>query len=303
MNAIDQPEDRSLIRQGDTCVVYISDNHKLLLRVVPDAILQTKFGLLKANELVGHSYGKKFDCKNGWVIPLRLTPELWSKLVPHRTQILYQADISLIMLYLDIKPSSIVVESGTGSGSMSHSIIRACQPDGFLHTFEINKSRAEEARKEFEDHGYSQMVEVYERDVCEAGFPDELIGKVDACMLDLPHTWDAIESAYKVMKDHGSRLCTFSPCVEQVQKNVVKMNLLKMIDIVTYECLLNPLDIKNYQLRLWNDDVLDKVIEEDMKGNLNSSMLPKWSKTCSIKPRENVSHSGFLTFSTKFTSK
>ena len=38
--------------------------------------------------------------------------ELWTLALPHRTQILYMADISLILLELDIKPGSIVVEAG-----------------------------------------------------------------------------------------------------------------------------------------------------------------------------------------------
>jgi tRNA (adenine57-N1/adenine58-N1)-methyltransferase len=38
--------------------------------------------------------------------------ELWTLALPHRTQILYMADISLILLELDIKPGSIVIEAG-----------------------------------------------------------------------------------------------------------------------------------------------------------------------------------------------
>lgn len=38
------------------------------------------------------------------------------------------------------------MESGTGSGAMSTSIMRAISPTGHLHTFEFNKFRADEAR-------------------------------------------------------------------------------------------------------------------------------------------------------------
>ena len=41
-----------------------------------------------------------------------VTVELWTLALPHRTQILYMADISLILLELDIKPGSIVIEAG-----------------------------------------------------------------------------------------------------------------------------------------------------------------------------------------------
>lgn len=60
------------------------------------------------------------------------------------------ADISLILLELDIKPGSVVVEAGTGSGSLSHSIIRALRPNGHLHTFEFHELRSTLAKCEFE---------------------------------------------------------------------------------------------------------------------------------------------------------
>jgi tRNA A58 N-methylase Trm61 len=43
---------------------------------------------------------------------LFLCLELWTLALPHRTQILYMPDISLILLELDIKPGSIVIEAG-----------------------------------------------------------------------------------------------------------------------------------------------------------------------------------------------
>lgn len=272
MDFIQSPNNH-LVSQGDTCVVYVSEAQRYILKIEPDGQLQTKFGQVKADDLVGHPYGVRFDCKKGWIMPLRLTPELWTQLLPHRTQILYQADISMILLQLDIKPGSIIIESGTGSGSLSHSLIRACRPNGFLHTFEINESRASGAQSEFNEHGYGKNVEVILRNVCDDGFGDDLIDKVDACMLDLPRTWDAIEHAHKVMKPLGSRLCTFSPCIEQVKNNVEKMTALRMKDIVTIETLMRPYDVRRSQLRVWDDETLGGLAAIDRRRleNLKSA--------------------------------
>ena len=50
--------------------------------------------------------------RKGWVYLLHPTPALWTLNLPHRTQILYSTDISMIILQLAIKPGSVVVESG-----------------------------------------------------------------------------------------------------------------------------------------------------------------------------------------------
>lgn len=59
---------------------------------------------------------------------------------------------------------------GTGSGSFSHSIARAIGPTGKLYTFEYHEQRAEQAKKEFSDHGLSDIIQLQHRDVCKDGF-------------------------------------------------------------------------------------------------------------------------------------
>lgn len=283
------------IREGDTCVIYVSEHQKYIIKVEQNNEKQTKFGIIKASDLINHPYGLRFECKRGWVLPLRLTPELWTQLLPHRTQILYQADISMILLQLDIKPGSIIVEAGTGSGSLSHAIIRACRPKGFLFTYDINESRVKHAQSEFNEHGFGDNVLVTHRNICELGCGEELKekNKVDACILDLPQTWKAIEHAHKVLKSSGSRLCTFSPCLEQVQQNVAKMTELKFKDIITIECLLRPYNVCEQKLRLWNEDLIES------NESITTKSLPTKSYLHPKLHNETVGHSGFLTFASK----
>lgn len=52
------------------------------------------------------------ELSKGWGHVLQPTPELWSLTLPHRTQIIYTPDISMILLQLDLVPGSIVIEAG-----------------------------------------------------------------------------------------------------------------------------------------------------------------------------------------------
>ena len=51
-------------------------------------------------------------------------------------------DNSAIIFKLDIMPGKVVVEAGTGSGSLSCAISESLGESGHLYTFEFNKERA-----------------------------------------------------------------------------------------------------------------------------------------------------------------
>ena len=76
--------------------------------------LNSRFGVYRHSDLIGVPYGSKVGSRNGkgFIHVLRPTPELWTLALPHRTQILYLADIAFVTSWLDIKPGSKVIEAG-----------------------------------------------------------------------------------------------------------------------------------------------------------------------------------------------
>jgi len=60
------------------------------------------------------------------VLPAR--PSLNTAACHHRTEILYNTDIAFIILMLEVKPGSVVLETGTGSGSLSTHFANAICP-------------------------------------------------------------------------------------------------------------------------------------------------------------------------------
>jgi tRNA (adenine57-N1/adenine58-N1)-methyltransferase len=63
-----------------------------------------------------------------------------------------------------------VVESGTGSGSLSVSLCKAILPSGHLYTFEFNFDRVGKAKEDFMKLGLSNNITVTHRDVLSNGF-------------------------------------------------------------------------------------------------------------------------------------
>lgn len=85
-----------------------------------------------------------------------------------------------------------VLESGTGSGSLTHALARAVAPEGKVHTFEFHAERANEAAAEFKAHKLSGLVSIQQRDIELLGFPEDLHGTADAVFLDLPGPWKVV---------------------------------------------------------------------------------------------------------------
>lgn len=262
------------MEQGDTVIVYTGYDSMFPVVVGRGKTTQTKYGAIKHDRLIGHEFGAKFQCSKGWVYILHPTPELWTVSLPHRTQILYATDIAMVIMQLDLKPGSVVCESGTGSGSLSHSILRTIMPNGYLHTVEFHEKRAQTAREEFKTHGFGDIVTVYHRDVLEEGFPIE--NEADAVFLDIPKPWEAIQHAIKALKNTGGRLCSFSPCVEQVQRTCLALDEANCFeDIETIELVVRPYNVRKMTLPIANLGLSDPDVREALCGQQSGqSILP-----------------------------
>ncbi|XP_026976485.1 tRNA (adenine(58)-N(1))-methyltransferase catalytic subunit TRMT61A isoform X4 [Sagmatias obliquidens] len=189
-----------LIKEGDTAILSLGHGAMVAVRVQRGAQTQTRHGVLRHSvDLIGRPFGSKVTCgRGGWVYVLHPTPELWTLNLPHRTQILYSTDIALLTMMLELRPGSVVCESGTGSGSVSHAIIRTIAPTGHLHTVEFHQQRAEKAREEFQEHGVGRWVTVRTQDVCRSGFG--VSREADAVFLDIPSPWEAVGHAWDALK-------------------------------------------------------------------------------------------------------
>ena len=240
------------IRPGDLVVIQESFDTLDFVYVQAGAIYQNRNGNFHHNDFIDQPFGSKVRSRDlrgyGFIYLLKPTPELWTRSLNHRTQVVHELDQSQVIFQLYIKPNDIVVESGTGSGAMSHALIRTIAPYGHVHTYEFNQHRAETARAEFQQHGLQHLVTVHHKDVCRGlvevddGTSDQTESKngtdpkvqegkpgfdlqgqsVNAVFLDLPEPWLAVPHAAYILKPNG-RIASYSPCVEQTQKTVAAL--------------------------------------------------------------------------------
>ncbi|KII90936.1 hypothetical protein PLICRDRAFT_39516 [Plicaturopsis crispa FD-325 SS-3] len=248
------------IAAGDVVIVWLTRDLLQPLLITPGKEFNSKFGSYRHSDLVGTPFGSKVGSRNGkgFIHVLRPTPELWTMALPHRTQILYLADIAFITSWLDIKRGSRVIEAGTGSGSFSHSVARTIGSSGHLYSYEFHETRANKARDEFDQHGMADIVTLTHRNVCKDGFT--VVDTADAVFLDLPAPWDAVEHAKTSMrKDRTTRICCFSPCMEQVLRTVSALNEAGFSDITMYETLLRPHEVNQTPPLVSVNEIAEKL--------------------------------------------
>lgn len=286
------------IRDGDLVVVYERHDVMKAIKVTEKGVLQNRFGMFKHSDWIGKPFGSKAFSNTGcYVYLLAPTPELWTLVLSHRTQILYIADISFVVMYLEIVPGCVVLESGTGSGSLTTSLARAVAPNGHVYTFDFHEQRAASAREDFERTGLSSLVTVGVRDIQGEGFPDEFLGRADSVFLDLPQPWLVIPSAAKMLQQDGV-LCSFSPCIEQVQRACETLKS-SFTDIRTFEVLLQSYEVREGHLASLQDSGGVFPSGKSHKKRQRSTNGQENSRPQTVMARrtgETRGHTGYLTF-------
>jgi tRNA (adenine57-N1/adenine58-N1)-methyltransferase len=175
---------------------------------------------------------------------------------------------------------------------------------GKVWSFEFHEQRHEKLKKEIQQHGLDGLVQITHRDVCENGFlVDGKSPRAESIFLDLPAPWLALphlvrsrpppskvgigdanvasDEAYSetpfispLNSSAPVHICTFSPCIEQVQRTVSVMRQLGWVDISMVEVAAKRYEIRRERIGIDNgvqrglqntpasvDEALERLIE------------------------------------------
>eukprot|EP00811_Abedinium_folium_P037309 NODE_9936_length_1389_cov_7.797147.p1 GENE.NODE_9936_length_1389_cov_7.797147~~NODE_9936_length_1389_cov_7.797147.p1 ORF type:complete len:374 (+),score=69.81 NODE_9936_length_1389_cov_7.797147:92-1123(+) len=230
--------------EGNTVILWGGHQGVRRVKLERGGRSDMKCGSFGHDSIIGMPYGARIrDRKDRWVLLLRLSPELISRSMPRLTQILYENDIDLILTLLDIRPGKVIIESGTGTGSLSVSLATALRPGGKLHTFEFHEGRHDAAVLGFADYGLSDVIVARHGSAYETGC-FESAGAVDGVFFDLPQPWLAVPHIQQNLVG-GGRLVSFSPCIEQVSRMAAELRRAGFHEVRMFESLPVPWGVAN----------------------------------------------------------
>ena len=158
---------------------------------------------------------------------LRPTSSLVSKSLRHQTQIIFPEDMAAICSELNLGPGSQVLESGTGSGSLTHRLALSVIPNGKVTTVEFHATRYDKLKCLFADNQLlGSVIHMLQGDItCPSTIECMQDGSQDGIFLDIPNPWDFLKSNQDRVLKTGGCFASFSPCIEQIQKTVAELTM------------------------------------------------------------------------------
>jgi tRNA (adenine57-N1/adenine58-N1)-methyltransferase len=179
----------------------------------------THRGIVKHDDMIGKPYGSVIESHKGSRFYL-FQPGI-AELVQttkRNTQIMYPKDIGYILLRLNIKAGSRVIEAGTGSGGFTQVLASYVGNEGHVFSFENREEMQNLARKNLARLGIEERVSFIIRDISE-GFSET---DVDAVFLDLPNPYDFIQQVKEALVP-GGFFGTLLPTTNQVIKLLTEL--------------------------------------------------------------------------------
>lgn len=224
----------------DVLLVEEAKGRTFLVRLEPGKEFHTHRGGIPHDAIAGLPEGSTVLTHTGhpFVVFRPLVGDRMFK-VKRRTQIVYPKDAGWIVLALDLRPGSRVLEMGTGSGAMTILLAQLVGPTGRVYTFDRSAEFLENARSNVARAGYADRVEA---GLLTAGEPFPVRG-VDAVFLDLPSPWEAIPAAGEALAP-GRPLALLVPTAEQLKASVGALQEAGFVRIEVVEILERPILVR-----------------------------------------------------------
>src|SRR5215510_16609285 len=235
----------SIARDGDLAQLVGLRQKHFIVTLQASARFESHRGIIQHDDLIGKPWGTQVFSHTGAPFFL-LQPSLADliKELPRTTQILYPKDIGFILVTMGVGPGHMVMEAGTGSGSMTTALAYAVGPVGHVISYEVKPDVQNLAMKNLTRFGLDSRVDFKLRDI-QAGFEET---DADSFFLDVPNPYDYIAQVRAALKP-GGFLCCLLPTINQVEKTLQALRQLHFAFLEVCEVLLRYYQAEPTKLR------------------------------------------------------
>ena len=226
----------TMVKDGDLAQLVGLRHKSFIVRIKQGGELQTHRGIVRFDDIIGKPWGSRVKSHLGNPFYV-LQPALGDLLkeLPRNTQILYPKDIGFILVQMGIGEGQVVLEAGTGSGSLTSAMAFAVGKSGRVITYEAREEMQKLARKNIGRFGLEERVEFKLKELtAEQGFDEE---GVDALFLDLPNPYDYVHHARKALK-LGGFFGSILPTANQVSRLLLALRQFDFAFVDVCEILL-----------------------------------------------------------------
>lgn len=256
----------NITKEGDLVQLSASEVKFFIFPLKSGQIFQTHRGVISHDDLIGKSWGSQINSHQGSPFFL-LKPGLFEFIstTKRNTQIMYPKDIGYILLRLNIIPGSIVIEAGTGSGSLTQVLAAYVGDTGHVFSFEQRDEMQNLAKKNLARIGLTERVSFFSKNIAE-GFE---INNIDSVFLDLPNPYDYLPQVKQALRP-GGYFGTLLPTTNQVNKLLINLPRNDFIFIDVCEIL-----IRFYQSEPEKFRPVDRMVAHTGYLIFARSILPK----------------------------
>lgn len=254
------PDNRS-ISEGDRVTLFLKGKrHTTMVRT---GRMDAGSFSFPGEALIGMTYGRN-EIAGMEVVVLPALVRDHMETLDRGPQIILPGDASTILFYADIHAGSVVLEAGTGSGSLTIALASAVGDTGRIITMDNVQKHLDRAKKNVKRAGYLHRVEFLRGDIRDQQAFHELLGSlsldldhVDAAVLDMPDPWEAVNSVRGILRP-GGILTGYIPTTNQVERFRMELqpsmtaagpSTREFIDVFTLETLQRELVVKQGAVR------------------------------------------------------
>ena len=204
----------SPINNGDSALVIDNAGKEHVVIIQTGKKFETHHGFILYDAMIGREWGTIIHSSIGH--PYLVVQPGTADLIRHikrSSQVIFPKDSAYILMRLNIKPGSRVLETGCGSGGLTLALAQAVSPHGMVYSQEIREDFVALTKRNMTRVGLVQYVTFILGDATQGLQVDE---PVDAVFIDLPAPQTVLAQARAVLKN-GGFFGSLVPTTNQVQ--------------------------------------------------------------------------------------